>query len=121
MKHSKSALLHAIKAAGSQLELAIILDVNPSQISQWLHNDQVNMPIKYADKIETWTDGQITKKNLFPGLKTISITNKQMSALNQVEMLISAAKQENLTVNIHISLDIPKAPILQPNMLVATH
>ena len=103
MEHSKAALLKAIKLAGSQVNLADKLKVNPTQISAWLHNSSVNMPIKYGDMIEYWSKGNITKKNLFPELKHIKQVSEKEASLFRLEELLSTLKNEDIGISIFIS------------------
>ena len=73
MKQCYVTLLKAIKLAGSQKELALILGVDPANLNKWVHYKR-SMPTKYGHIIEDWSDGIITKQALFPENKDLQPT-----------------------------------------------
>jgi DNA-binding transcriptional regulator YdaS (Cro superfamily) len=64
----EEALLKAIKFAGSQKKLSVSLGVGRAVINNWL-NTGIKVPLKYAMRIEVFTNGLIQTENLVPDAK----------------------------------------------------
>ena len=107
MEHSNTALLHCVHLAGSQVNLAAILDVHTTQLSAWLLNPKINMPVKYAFMIENWTNGRITLRNLYPELQAIPkapILDPYISIEGAISSLIKQANTNNVPVYLNVTV-----------------
>ena len=104
MKQCYVTLLKAIKLAGSQKELALILGVDQANLNKWVHYKR-SMPTKYGHIIKDWSDGIITKQALFPENKDLQPTIDNVKTKDKIDKILETALVNNIPLNVYISVD----------------
>lgn len=107
MAQNYALIWKAVKLAGSQKNLASILEVPPSNVNRWV-SLKTPVPAKHAHAIETWSEGKIKALSLLNASEEDNMSDLDKSVISnskQIDELFKKAKLNDIAINIYIGLD----------------